>query len=171
MLSLDRWPLIQITGIPASPSGPVSITAQLVYTEGSKLQIATAEVPLQFNEGGPQVEIVGVSGGVILENGVAAAGAQASLYANSNTPVIVQGTADDPQRVDKVFVCLVASGPCAAGDWQEANGRDTWSYSFAAPADGIYTVKGFFCISKGNESRRAHQVNIVYEVTDIESIV
>ncbi|MBX3000370.1 MAG: VCBS repeat-containing protein [Caldilineaceae bacterium] len=159
MLSLNRYATIQISGVPVIPSGPVSITAQLVYTEGAKLQISTAEIPLLINTGGPRTEIVGVTGGVILENGVAAAGAQASLYASANTPLIVQGIAEDPDRVGKVFVCLVASGPCAAGDWKEANGTESWSYSFNSPTDGAYLLRAYGVDSLG-VSGQAHEVNV-----------
>lgn len=143
MLTFNRFANVTITGLPSIPSQPVSITAQLVYTEGTRLQIVTAEAPLWYNAGGPRTEIVGVSGGVILDEGTSAASAQATIFVNADTPVIVQGTADDPERVDKVFVCLVASGPCAANDWKQANGRNSWSYSFAAPADGIYIVRAY----------------------------
>ena len=143
MLSLNRYPVVKITGLPATPSQPVSITAQLVYSEGAKLQIATAEAPLWYNAGGPRTEIAGVTGGVILDGGLAAADTRGSVYASAGGSVTVQGTAEDPERVAQVFVCLVASGACSNNDWKLANGRDIWSYTFNAPADGIYIVRAY----------------------------
>ncbi|MEM7124814.1 MAG: hypothetical protein AAF702_00720 [Chloroflexota bacterium] len=142
-LFLNRYAQVTLAGTPVLPSQPVSITASLEYNVGTTVQTSRAEVPLLVNAGGPEVTIVGVSGGVILEEVQAASAGGVAFYAQANSPVVVQGTAADPQRVKQVYACLVSSGSCSDGDWKLANGRNTWSYSFTPSADGTYVAHAY----------------------------
>jgi len=134
-LTLNRLVQVTFSGVPANiPVEDVFLDVAFSYTEGTVPRQTTANVPLLINRGGPLSTITAPPvGGITRWN-------TSALYG----PVRIQGTADDPEGIGSVQVCVKASGACAAGDWKTALVGSLyslgWTYDWTPPADGAYTA-------------------------------
>ncbi len=149
-LSLNRYMQVTLKGLPGAIPDPAVIRARLEYDEGAVHQVSYAEADLLVNSGGPVVTFTNVQGAAVISglNGdVGSAGADApaaQFRVQSDGIVAISGVAEDPDRVGQVFVCVTTGGACPANGWSSAMavGGDlsTWSFSYAAPAEGTYSV-------------------------------
>ncbi len=135
-LSLNRQFSTTITGLPAMiPPGVVTVTAQLNYVESGISRVVTDAVELLINRGGPIISTTLPTSGSI----------QSALY----SPIRLQGSADDPEGVSAVQVCVKTTTVCNAPDWKSAVVgslyQSGWYYDFTPPADGTYYlfVRGY----------------------------
>jgi hypothetical protein len=134
-----RYVHAYVRGVPEPPSGPVTVTAQLSYSEADVLQVATQSAPLRINTGGPSSSPSGVYGAVVLEGVEVVEGGD-----HIGGEVTISGTAYDAEQVSQVYVCVKdTDDDCAAEDWELARGTDLWSYTFTPPADDVYTVRTY----------------------------
>ncbi|MBM3188845.1 MAG: hypothetical protein FJZ90_09005, partial [Chloroflexi bacterium] len=149
-ITLSRYLLATLAGIPDIPSGPVTVTAQLAYTEGATSQVSTAAAPLKVNTGGPSTAVVQVDGALVLQP--AGANDQGTGEEPAGDEVVIWGTASDPEQVSQVFVCVKTTDTCDGGDWQPATVSygallagvpQYWSYSFTPAEDNVYYVRAY----------------------------
>ncbi len=130
-LTLNRLVQVTFSGVPASiPAGEVLLDVAFSYSEGTAPRQTTATAPLLINRGGPLSSVTAPPAGGI-----------ASAFLG---PIRIQGTADDPEGIGSVQVCVTTSGACAAGDWKAALVGNLyslgWTYDWTPPSDGSYTV-------------------------------
>ncbi|MGD8969123.1 MAG: hypothetical protein PVI07_16570, partial [Anaerolineae bacterium] len=138
-ISHGRYLEAEVSGLPETPSEPVTVTAQLSYTEVDVEQVVTAAIPLRINTGGPSSSPSGVYGALVLEGMEVAEGLQ-----ELGQEVTIAGTAHDADQVSAVYVCVKATDDdCATEDWQPAHGTQLWSYSFTPPGDDVYYVRTY----------------------------
>ncbi len=133
-----RYVDAHVEGLPDLPSEPVTVTAQLSYTEVGVPQVATAARALPVNPGGPASSLSGIKGARVLVGADAAA-----LPGLIDGQVTLAGTADDPEQVSQVYVCVKDTDDCAGADWQLANGTQAWSHTFTPPDDDVYYVRTY----------------------------
>jgi glycosylphosphatidylinositol phospholipase D len=126
-ITLNRYLTATLTGLPSIPSGPVTVTAELVYDRLGTTYVATDGVALPVNMGGPTVTIAAPDAGAVLQGGA----------------TTVSGLAEDPQSASAVYVCAKTSATCIAGDWVQASGGDAWSYTWTPPADDVYYIQAY----------------------------
>ncbi len=121
-ITLNRSVAIVISGTPTLPVSPVSVTAQLLYTEITTTRVSTDEAPLLVNMGGPAVKITHPICGAILVN-------------KQN---ILHGLANDPNGVSKVLVCISTSPLCPVVAFQPAVGTAQWAYAWTPSVSGLH---------------------------------
>lgn len=121
-----RYISTSLTGLPALPPGPVSVTAQLVFSRAGALRVVTDVVPLLVNAGGPQVTIAAPAGGSVF-----------------NGPLTIAGSASDPDGIRQVLVCVKTALPCAGGDWLPALGKSSWQRAWTPPANATYFAQAY----------------------------
>ncbi len=121
-----RYISTSLAGLPAIPSGPVSVTAQLVFSHAGALRLVTDVVPLLVNAGGPQVTIVAPSDGAVF-----------------NGPLTIAGSANDPNGIRQVLVCIKTALPCAGNDWMPALGKSSWQRAWNPSANATYFAQAY----------------------------
>lgn len=126
-ITLNRYLTATLTGLPTLPSGPVTVTAQLVYDRLGTTHVVTDAVPLPVNLGGPTVTIDSPAPNAILPGGM----------------TTIAGKAQDPDLVSEVYVCVKTTPTCLAGDWMPASGTSAWSYDWTPPADDTYHAQAY----------------------------
>jgi hypothetical protein len=124
---LNRYLTATLAGVPTVPPGPVTVTAQLVFTHVGKLHVVTDALPLPVNLGGPTVTVDTPAPGAILPGGA----------------VTITGLAQDPESVSEVYVCAKTQPSCSGADWQPTSGQAAWSYTWTPPADDVYYVQAY----------------------------
>jgi hypothetical protein len=124
---LNRYLTATLTGMPAIPPAPVTVTAQLVFTHVGKLHVVTDTVPLPINLGGPTVTVDVPEAGAILPGGA----------------MTVTGSAQDPELVSAVYVCAETEPTCSGADWQLAFGQGAWLYTWTPPTDDVYYIQAY----------------------------
>jgi hypothetical protein len=148
----NRYVHATLSGVPDIPTGPVSVTARLEYTEGDVTQVSTRTVPLRVNVGGPAATLVDVLGATVLSSGMGKApAARTANFDRASAPqangsVLIAADAGDPDWVADLYMCVKTSDTCAGSDWQPAtqvSGTPFWLYNFTPPADGIYYVRAY----------------------------
>ena len=131
-LTLNRMVQVTFAGLPATlPAGEVQLDAAFSYTEATVPRQVATTAPLRLNRGGPVTAITWPAAG--------------GIVSALNGPVRLQGTADDPEGVSSVQVCITTGGACAAGDWKPAVFGSLyslgWTYDWTPPANGAYTAR------------------------------
>jgi hypothetical protein len=124
---LNRYLTVTLAGLPAVPPGPVTVTAQLVFSHTGTMHVVTDAVPLPVNLGGPTVTVDSPAAGAILPGGT----------------VTVTGVAQDPESVSEVYVCAKTTATCSGADWKLASSTEAWSYTWTPPADDTYYVQAY----------------------------
>jgi hypothetical protein len=126
-ITLNRYLTATLTGLPSIPSGPVTVTARLVYDRLGTTHVATDAVLLPVNLGGPIVTIDSPAAGAILPGGA----------------TTISGLAHDPESASEVYVCAKASPTCLEADWVLASGADPWSYVWTPLVDDTYYIQAY----------------------------
>ena len=150
-LSLHRYLQITLTGVPGAAPDPAVIYATLEYDEGAAHQTFSTETALLVNSGGPHVTFTNVQGAAVvsgLDSGQRTAdGGQWSAVRGQQTSdgiVTISGLAEDPDRVQQVFVCVTGGAACPNNGWNTAmavgGSFSTWSFNYDPPVEGSYTV-------------------------------
>lgn len=179
-LSKGRYIQVTLAGSPQNRTDPAIITAALAYDEGGVHQVSQTQADLLVNSGGPVVTFTNVQGAIVLD-GLNVGGAQAGLddrtvaaqtpfFAQGGGLATVYGTAEDPDRVASVLVCVKTSDSCGGADWKYASmgagvGGGVWSYSFDPPADGVYFVRAYGIDTWGMAGQAAGPLKIGVDQT------
>ncbi len=121
-----RYISTSLAGLPALPPGPVSVTAQLVFSHAGALRVVTDVAPLLVNAGGPQVTLVAPANGAVF-----------------NGPLTIAGSANDLDGIRQVLVCVKTTLPCAGPDWMPALGKSSWQRAWTPPANATYFAQAY----------------------------
>jgi hypothetical protein len=120
-----RYVKAELSGLPAIPTGPVTVTAQLAYTHFGNTYVVSNAAPMPVNLGGPTVTVDSPGNGAILSG-----------------ETTLEGSASDPEHVSQVYVCAETTLPCPEYGWVPATlGRGGWLYQWTPPADDVYTIQ------------------------------
>ncbi len=115
----------ELSGLPAIPTGPVTVTTELAYTHLGTTYVLSDAAPMAINFGGPVVSVDTPQAGAILSG-----------------ETTLAGSASDPDLVSHVYVCAVTTLPCLEENWFPATlGGEGWSYQWTPPADDVYTIQ------------------------------